>query len=151
MKKAKYIALGAVAIIFLLACVITLGIYMWVSSTPYCSEEKKATANSPDGKYTAIVFQRECGVGVESYAHVNLFNGSEKVRPGLISGRIREGTVFTADWYPKQLKVQWAGPRTLVIDCSDCTRNSNSPQVAPEKRSSWQDVSIYYNLRDDAH
>jgi hypothetical protein len=150
-KTTKYLALGTVGMLFLLVCVVAAGIYWWLPLNPYCSEGKEMTATSPDGKYSAIVFQRGCGVGVESYAHVNLFKTSEKVRPRPISGRITLGTVFVANWYHEHLKAQWSSPRTLLIDCGDCPQDPNSPRGVAEQRSTWQDVSIMYKLRDDTH
>ena len=146
-KSGKFIVLGATAASFLLICAMA-GIYGLLSMAPHCSEDKMASASSPDGKYVAIIYQRNCGVGAESYVHVNLFEASKKVHPQLISGRITQGTVFTADWYPRRLMIQWVGPRTLLIDCKDCASNPSSPQVAPEQKTAWRDVSILHKLKN---
>lgn len=150
-KTTRYIAIAALVMFLLVVCAIVGGIYWWLSLNPYCSEDKRAAVTSPDGKYVAVVFQRDCGVGVESYSHVNLFEASEKVRPSPISGRITDGTVFAANWYHEHLKAQWSGSRALLIDCGDCPRDPNSPRGATEQKSTWRDVSIRYELRDGTH
>lgn len=85
---------------------------------------------SPDGKYTATVFERDCGATTDYSTMVNIQEGHLKRFNGdsgvvlVIKGRT-------------SVKLTWQDATSLVISCS-------SSEVF-RKETKWKDVVIHYD------
>lgn len=101
-----------------------------------CSEQNLADVKSPDGKYVASLFARNCGATTSYLFHVNLRADSDKFSPDL-SGNIKEGEIFGIDGY--KVLMEWTSPTTLVINCTECPAD----QPVNLERT-WKDINILY-------
>jgi hypothetical protein len=142
-KAQKRILYFAAATAVLSGCLIAGGVYWWLSSNPFCDEQQKMKVASPDGKYVAFVFQRHCGFGAEDYTHVNILPADKEPRPRPISRKLESGMVFAANWN-HEVRVNWSGTKTLLIQCGDCWGQHNGSADIFEQQKTWKDVSISY-------
>jgi hypothetical protein len=111
----KVLALVAGAVVSLIA-VVGASTYLFVGSL--CENESLTEAASPDGKFKAIVFQRDCGATTGFSTQVSVVESSAAVGQSA-------GNVFTSDTNhgaaPSGLgggpvvKVHWHSPDTLVV------------------------------------
>ncbi len=101
-----------------------------------CSEENIANITSPDGKYVAALFIRNCGATTPFVYHVNLRASSEKFTANL-SGTIYDGEVF--DINNRKVNLVWKDAQTLFIECKDCP--ANEPIIL---ENSWKDINIFF-------
>ena len=104
-----------------------------------CSDQSLADVKSPDGRYVATLFARNCGATTSYLFHVNLRTDSKEFTPDF-SGNIKEGEVFGIDSY-RVLPV-WKNATTLVIKCPDCPADQ-----AVNWERSWKDITILYESR----
>jgi hypothetical protein len=142
-KTQKMILYFAAVSVLLLVCLVAGGVYWWLSSNPFCDEQQKMKVASPDGKFVVFVFQRHCGFAAESYTHVNVLPAGKDLRPRSISGKLESGMVFAANW-DHDVRVNWSGARTVLIQCGDCWgRHNGSPDVF-DQQTGWKDITISY-------
>lgn len=91
---------------------------------------------SPDRRYTAVVFRRDCGATTSGRTrHVNL-RESTRPFPANRSGTITDGQVFITD-AEGAIELIWKGPKHLVI------RAKLSDPAA--EQTAWRDVAISYD------
>jgi hypothetical protein len=99
-----------------------------------CGEDLHASALSPDKKYVAAVFIRNCGATAPFATHVNLRESSHSFS-WTLHGTIEEGEVFRRKgegW----VRLVWKDATHLVIQC---------PRTdAIEQKGSWRNVTIAY-------
>ncbi|MBI3946740.1 MAG: hypothetical protein HY321_12530 [Armatimonadetes bacterium] len=105
------------------------------SLTGPCSETVKHADKSPDGRYTAVVFERDCGATTDYVMHVNLREGSRAFREER-SGVIREGSVFVREGRC-HIGIRWKDSRTLVV-------TAPKDDVFQRARA-WRGMSIIYD------
>jgi hypothetical protein len=97
--------------------------------SPRCGDQIKTERASPDLKYTATVYERDCGATTDFSTIVNLresstkFNG-EELGPVVIKGQ-------------HSINLEWDGNTRLRLQCTDCRSEEIFKQ---EKR--WKDVEI---------
>lgn len=101
-----------------------------------CSEEHLTDVESPDKRYVAALFVRNCGAATPYVYHVNLRTSSDRFTANL-SGNIYDGEVF--DINNRKVDLAWRDERTLLISCADCSADE---PVNLER--TWGDVSILY-------
>jgi hypothetical protein len=102
-----------------------------------CSEAMLKESTSPDGKYIANLFQRNCGATTSFTYHVNLRNSSEKISYDW-HGRATNGEIFLISNH--SLSLTWKDEKTLVIMCDNCSAN-DKPAIYKE---AWENVNISY-------
>jgi hypothetical protein len=104
-----------------------------------CGEEKLADTSSPGNKYVATVFRRGCGATTGFLFHVNIrnFNGAFSADH---RGVIEDGQIFLTR--EGKINISWKGDKTLQVICTGCPKDRE-----PIMTSSWNDVSISYELR----
>jgi hypothetical protein len=93
-----------------------------------CEDTIRTSAVSPDGKYIATVYERDCGATADLSIIVNLRDASTKFNG-------REGRVFIVKGQP-QVDIGWNDKTSLKIACS-------STNIFKQEKS-WQDISISY-------
>jgi hypothetical protein len=101
-----------------------------------CGERQLTQSESPDGKYIATFFERDCGATSGYVRHVNLKERGSWVLPSL-EGYQEEGQVFVGDG--RKVDLIWNGNKALLIKCEECSADSRV-----YLQSSWRDVSISY-------
>lgn len=106
-----------------------------LSGCSVCKEDLIEKVKSPDGRYVAAVFERNCGATSSIQYHVNLRSNwgwftSEA------EGNIEEGEVFFTQL--GTIKVKWQNDKTLLIECAKCNDSNYSKNCT----STWKDVSI---------
>lgn len=93
-----------------------------------CAEEFQSYAYSPDGRYTAAVYERNCGATTDYSTVVRLSEADSNVANGdvifLISGS-------------KEVVAEWKNVSVLELGCSDCRQNDIFVQEA-----AWKSVMI---------
>lgn len=103
-----------------------------------CSEMVKDELVSPDGRVTAVLFERNCGATTNFLSHINLRSSSMKFK-NTEFGTIDDGGVFACQGRPEIL-FKWVNSANLQIICKDCS--SKDPFLVKESR--WQDITITY-------
>ena len=96
---------------------------------PMCGDQVVFADTSPDGKYVATVWQRDCGTPGAG-THVTLRPSAQK-----FTARV-EDVVFTVDGL-MPVGVFWAADSQLSVECIRC-----APDRIVRQQASWQDVAI---------
>ena len=117
---------------------ITMGMN-FIGCEKLCGEKLKSEATSPDGRYMAAQFERNCGATTDYVAHVNLRLTSTRFKEDS-SGTIKEGEVFVAEGRP-QIRLAWIDSMTLVVECIGADR-------VFKKEDSWQNIRISYEISE---
>jgi hypothetical protein len=100
----------------LLLLVLATAAIMLTTSCGLCSNQLVRAARSPDGIVEATWYVRNCGATTDFSTMVSVHqpNGSYTDESDL---------VFVAKG-KYNLKLSWAGPRELTIDCEGCSRKN---------------------------
>lgn len=96
-----------------------------------CSNMITGEAVSPDNKYTATIFERNCGATTPFVQVVSLRLTKSKFNPESYSD-----WVFTIHGQTA-VKVDWKDTSKLIISYAGTGDQ-------PTKRESWQEISIFY-------
>src|ERR1051325_3827086 len=104
-----------------------LSLLALVSCTDPCSNTSKSEATSPDGKYVATAFIRDCGATTSFSPQVHLRPVGERVA--------QTGNVFVGD-HSDKIEIAWLSATQLVIysDCTVVRHETNYHGVTIEKR-----------------
>ncbi|MES2467068.1 MAG: DUF5412 family protein [Verrucomicrobiota bacterium] len=94
-----------------------------------CSNTTKSEVTSPDGKYVATAFIRDCGATTDFSPQVHLRPVGEKVA--------QTGNVFVGD-HSDKIEIAWLSATRLVIysACSVVRHETNHHGISIEKRGS---------------
>lgn len=99
-----------------------------------CGEEIEKEISSPDGKYTATLFERNCGATTSFIPHINLRESNKKFKEDNLN-RVEEGYIKTPGTI-ENLTINWENNKTLKIKCPTCDSF---------KSANWNDVNIIYS------
>lgn len=94
-----------------------------------CEDTIKTEIRSPNGKYTATVFERDCGATTDFSTIINLRESSAKFRGDDLGAVIIKGQ--------HRIDLVWDGNRRLQLQCSDCR-----PEDIFKQERNWKDVEI---------
>jgi len=97
-----------------------------------CDNKVIKDLQSPDGEYSATVFERDCGATTSYVSVVSLRKGASD-----FDGDATDDFVFTMRG-PVEIDIQWVSPGSLVVQ-----RPENKDDIFIEQ-SNWEDVSISY-------
>ncbi len=100
-----------------------------------CNDQIKAELKSPDGKFIATYYERDCGATTDTATRINLRLNSAKFSAD-------EGQVFISEGQ-FQVKLVWDGDTSLRIECLDCR-----PRDIFRQEMSWSGVRISYLVFD---
>jgi hypothetical protein len=114
------------AALFVVPCLI---VGCGIPAAIICDDDTKAVVESPDRKYVAILYERNCGATTDYATTVDL-------RSRL--WRFNSEPIFVAK-SRHTVTVQWTKGRELQIRCSDC-----KPDQIFKAAEGWKDVEIDY-------
>lgn len=128
------------------AVLILSATYLAITLTPWsiglCSEEQVAEAYSPDEKYLARAFVRNCGATTGYLTHVNLHPYWSWFNTEWV-GTIRQGQVFANTCY-SDVKLVWLSNSNLEIQYESCSKGLNDRRTVTMRENSWDEISITY-------
>lgn len=84
--------------------------FMMYLFSDMCGNYEYSTLQSPDAKYKAVIFQRDCGATTGFSTQISILSANED----LIN---ESGNIFTMDGHPNDVapKVEWLNDTTLKI------------------------------------
>lgn len=112
----------------ILLLIAVAGCIQGCSST--CGESVEGEFPSPDGKYIATVFERNCGATTD-------FSSAVKIRSRDSGFRIEEIVFLVKGSH--DIKVTWTDSSTLKVICNACSDNEIF-----KKENHWNKVEILY-------
>jgi hypothetical protein len=131
MRKFLILATGTVV-------VIVAAVSLFLHFNPPCGEDVISEETSPDGRYIAVLFERNCGATTPYVDHINLRLATMKFNTEFFDGTITSGEVFTvARRNEGRVRFGWSGPRHLEIESPESEGNYHH-------QSDWRDVRIEY-------
>jgi hypothetical protein len=98
-----------------------------------CSASILSEAVSPDGRYNATVFERNCGATSPYLRIVSIHPEGSRLRP-----EDKGSWVFVSKDQPN-VGATWSGPRQLTIVSDGYSRTPSEQRL---KRAHWKDVGI---------
>lgn len=101
------------------------------SLTGDCANTIKSEAQSPDGRYVATVYVRDCGATTDSSSIISL-------RPRSSRFNDEEGRVFVNKG-EQPITLKWNNRVNLSIKCLGC-----SAETIFKHDKTWNDISISY-------
>lgn len=127
----KYTLTGVLPAAFLLALAFG-ALYYLFSPFGMCANEVFAQENSPDGKYKALVFQRDCGATTGFSTQVSVLKMQEELGD-------EGGNSFIVDGHPNETHIE-----LLWADSSNLTIKNTTHLETYRKESRVQSISINY-------
>lgn len=124
-----------------LAVALPLVAIFWIAVMhfdPSCGEEVKEEQRSPNGRYVAVLMERNCGAATRYVEHINLRQIDGKFTSSFFSGTISDGEVFTVEQRNGggSVEFEWVGKGLKIHYPSD--------ENVFKKRTDWNDVDIAY-------
>ena len=104
---------------------------LWLFLSPNCEDAIKREVRSPNGKYIATLYERDCGATTNFSTIVSLRASTDKFNG-------ENGRIFVAEGQ-FQVSLVWKDDMNLRIECSKCRSNDIFKQ-----EMNWQDISISY-------
>jgi hypothetical protein len=98
-----------------------------------CDDTIKAEARSPDGRYVASVFERNCGATTNYSTLVSLRDATQNFAPG------EQGWVFVLSGQA-DVTLTWESDRLLKV--------SSTRREAFRSESTWRDVQVSYATKE---
>jgi hypothetical protein len=124
-----------------LAVALPVAVLFWIAVMhfdPSCGEEIKGEQRSPDGRYVAVLMERNCGATTRYVEHINLRRTDRKFSSGFLDGTIKDGEIFTLETRDDggSVEFEWVG-RVLTI-------HYPADEGVFKKQTTWKDVEIAY-------
>jgi len=116
----KRTLIGATSVLVVLVCALGAFYYLVLSDLPgLCNNEVFSQVNSPDGKYKALIFQRDCGATTGFSTQVSVLDISEELEN-------EGGNVFITANHPNENKIElhWVDSSNLIIQNTKTTEPS---------------------------
>jgi hypothetical protein len=121
-----------------LGALILVGIFLATAVTSVmCGSKVGNQLLSPDTRYKAQTEQSDCGAITGFETEVVLIEN--RPRLGLSLFGHASHTVVTVEAASTHLRLYWATPDVLIVECSQC-----KPQDVHVWDSSWKQVSVKY-------
>ena len=128
-KLLKFLA----TILIVLLGIVGIGVYVFNNIfSEMCGNEIFSEVYSPDSKFRAVIFQRDCGATTGFTTQISLIFAKNDLQN-------EGGNIFIVDGHPNDRKIElsWNGPKKLTIkNCSGLQSH--------KKEKLYQGVSIDY-------
>lgn len=96
-----------------------------------CGNTVKSEVRSPDGKYIATLFERDCGATTDFSTIVSIRESSTEFKPDDLG-------VFVVKGQPK-IDLAWDGEAGLRLHCKAC----RAEEIFRQQRA-WKDINISF-------
>ena len=96
-----------------------------------CEDTIKSETRSPGGKYTATVYERDCGATTDFSTIVSLREASAKFKGDTLGPVIVKGQ--------HKIDLVWNNDTSLRLQCSDCR-----PEDIFKQERKWKDLEISF-------
>ena len=105
---------------------------------PLCGEELIREQHSPDGRYVAVLMERNCGATTRYVEHINLRRADRKFPSGFLDGTIKDGEIFTLENRDGggSVEFEWVGTTLKIHHPAD--------KGVFKKETTWNDVDVTY-------
>ena len=128
---------GPIGIVGFAIFAVSIAIVGILHFDPLCSEEVLEQQPSPDGRYVAVLMERNCGATTRYVEHINLRLANHNFWPDFLGGTISKGEVFTMESRNGgQVRFEWAA-KSLNIEYPGYER-------VFQNKTSWEGVQINY-------
>ena len=128
---------GPAGIVAFAIIAVSIAIIGFLHFDPMCGEDVIQQQPSPDGRYVAVLMERNCGATTRYVEHINLRRANHEFWRDFIGGTISTGEVFTMEnRNGGQVRFEWAG--------KDLNIEYPSNERAFLNSASWKDVHINY-------
>jgi hypothetical protein len=122
------------------ALLVVVGCLVTVCARP-CRNDERYRVRSPDGRYEAIVFERDCGATTAESLEISMVQAGSRLGSG-------PGNILRLV-HPADLRVEWLAPDRLSVS------HAAGAQVGA-KETAYKDVIIEYEVMkydsmDDRH
>jgi len=107
-----------------------------------CAEENIGEAYSPDGRYLARAYVRNCGATTGFLTHANLRSRWKWFNTEWV-GTIKDGQVFANSCWSK-VNFVWKDNSDLELQYAKCALPETGRDPAWMKESSWKGIHISY-------
>lgn len=96
-----------------------------------CEDAIRTEIRSPDGKYTATLYERDCGATTDFSTILNLRESLTKFKGNDLGPIIVKGQ--------HRIELAWDGNTRLRLQCSDCR-----PEEIFKEERGWKDIEISF-------
>jgi len=122
----------------LLASVLLTALLGCTNLTGDCADQVTQESHSPDGRWAATSYVRDCGATTSDATHIIVRDAATPFRAWRHGGPPDQGLVYAQEQRPL-VDLQWTGPHDLVIHLA-----ADGGRVYA-RLSSWHNVSIAYS------
>jgi hypothetical protein len=98
-----------------------------------CGNQVLTEQDSPDGRYVAALFERNCGATTDYVIAVNIRDREES-----LAGTTSDDVLLVSGL--PSIEIRWEGPRQLVVQLPVL----RGTEQVYRRTSSWRDVAIAY-------
>ncbi len=112
--------------------IIVIGLFTSCNPTFECEDQILLSLRSPDGKYIACLYERDCGATTDTSTTINIREEGVKFDGG-------EGRVFVIKG-KAEVELIWKEPQLLIV-----TSNATENIFTQEKR--WKELAIQYSAK----
>jgi len=130
----------AVSFVLLMSSLAAFELIPW--SVGICEEDTVAESRSPDGKYLARSYIRNCGATTGYLMHVNLRGSWDYFNPTWV-GTIKQGQIASKSCL-NETSLIWKDSTHLEIQFDKCDYPVAPDRIHLTKVERWNDVEISY-------
>ena len=107
-----------------------------------CANRVLATQVSPDGQYSAVLFERNCGATTPFATHVSILRKGERLSGSgnTFTADANHGAASTGDWGGPWASIAWLSPSKLVVKYADGSRSFRREEEVAGVNISYEPV-----------
>ncbi|WP_316368947.1 DUF5412 family protein [Candidatus Thiodiazotropha sp. CDECU1] len=126
----KRIVIGSISIVSI--ALMSGYLFIYIAFSDMCRNDLATESKSPDKKYKALIFQRDCGATTGFSTQISIIDANEELEN-------KGGNILTADGHPDKnnFKISWVNSDVLLI------KNTQGAKTI-KKESSLGRVNIRY-------
>ncbi|MEW8320097.1 MAG: DUF5412 family protein [Candidatus Thiodiazotropha sp.] len=126
----KHTVIGSISIVLII--LISRYFVLHIELSDLCGNKLIAQSESPDKKYKAVMFQRDCGATTGFSTQISILAANEELEN-------ESGNILTADGHTDEnnFKMSWNNSRVLLV-------NNTQGATIFKKETSLKEVKILY-------